>query len=355
VDSAVRRIGITRKRRTSRVAALDSAVDRIDGYIARSERDRAQLVAAMEAASIGMMVIDDAGVVTFVNPVAQRFIGARHGEAVAEARLREVLDDVVANREAAVQEVELYTPVRRVLFIEDLTEERRLNAVRRDFVANVGHELKTPLGALSILAETLAETDDPAVRSKLADRLVGESKRLAALVGDLLDLSQVESKGVPPEPVRVSLLVSEATGEVRLLAEDSGVELIVESVVDDAIVDGERRQLVTAITNLLDNAIKYSFPGDDGKGRVWLRTRMEGVWVEIEVEDEGIGIPESHLDRVFERFYRVDRGRSRAMGGTGLGLSIVRHVVLNHGGEVAVSSEEGVGSTFTLRLPRGKG
>ncbi len=374
VDGAARRIGVERPRRTSRPDALVAGLDRIDSYVAQAERDRTQLLAAIEAADIGIMATDDAGVVAFVNEMGQRYIGARHGEALAEARLREVLDEVMLTRESATQELDLYTPVRRVLrlravpvergveslgavlFIEDLTEQRRVDAVRRDFVANVSHELKTPLGALALLAETLGDTEDEAVRARLSDKLAAEAKRMASLVTDLLDLSQVESYGVPPEPVPVDAIIHDALGQVRVAAEELGVKLVVEPLPNDAAVPGDRRQLVTAVANLVDNAVKYTeAKGEDSGGTVRVRASAGDEHVEIDVEDDGIGIPEGHLSRIFERFYRVDRARGREGGGTGLGLSIVRHIVLNHGGEIAVTSEEGSGSTFTMRLPRWKG
>ncbi len=371
IDGATRRIGVDRPKRAKRQEALGNALDRVDGYVTQAERDRTQLLAAIESAGVGIMAVDDDGVVTFVNEMGQRYLGARHGEAVAEARLRDVLDEVTVSREPATQELELYTPVRRVLrlravpvehgveslgavlFIEDLTEQRRVDAVRRDFVANVGHELKTPLGALSILAETIGETEDAAVRQRLADKLSGEASRMAKLIEDLLDLARVESYGVPPEAVPAAAVLNEAMAQVRFPAEELGVKLVVERAPDGVAVTGDRRQLVSAVANLLDNAIKFTAAkGEDAGGTVRVAARAEDGFVSITVEDDGIGVPEAHLDRIFERFYRVDRARSRDGGGTGLGLSIVRHVVLNHGGEIAVTSEEGQGSTFTLRLPQ---
>ncbi len=371
IDGATRRIGVERPKRTTRPDALVAGLDRVDSYITQAERDRTQLLAAMEAAGVGIMATDDGGVVSFVNEMGQRYLGARHGEAVAEARLREVLDEVSVSREPATQELDIYTPVRRVLrlravpvehgaqslgavlFIEDLTEQRRVDTIRRDFVANVGHELKTPLGALSILAETIADTDDAAVRGRLSGKLSEEAKRMAKLVDDLLDLSQVESYGVPPEPVAAHAIVAEALGQVQFAADEHRVKVVVDPIDNGYAVTGDKRQLVTAISNLLDNAIKYTAAkGEDAGGTVRVRAGADGEFVELSVEDDGVGIPEAHLGRIFERFYRVDRGRGRDSGGTGLGLSIVRHVVLNHGGEIAVTSEEGSGTTFTLRLPR---
>jgi len=240
------------------------------------------------------------------------------------------------------------------VFIEDVTEQRRDEAIRRDFVANVGHELKTPLGALSVLAETIADNDDPAVRERLGQRLSQESKRISNLIDDILDLAQVESFAAEPEAISMAEVVAEAASQVQLAAEEAGVVLFEEPVPENAFVAGDRRQMVTAVANLLDNAVKYTAV-KDGAGKVVVRTLVDDDWVSLEVRDEGIGIPETQLDRIFERFYRVDKARSRDTGGTGLGLAIVRHVAINHGGEVSVSSEEGTGSTFTLRLPPHRG
>ncbi len=368
---AARRIGAKGTRKRPRpVDDLAAGLDQVEGYIAHAQRDRAQLLGALEAADVGIMVVNDAGLVTFVNDVAQRYLGARHGEAVAEVRLRDVLEEVIVNRSPASQELDLYTPVRRVLrlravpiehgveslgaalFIQDLTDQRRLDAIRRDFVANVGHELKTPLGALSVLADTLADTDDADVRDKLAERLTRESQRMAGLVDDLLGLAEVESFGAPTEPVGIEMVVQEAVAQIKAAAEESNVEIVAEPVPEQTVVAGDRRQLVSAVHNLLDNAVKYSDPVDESTPKVWVRVLADQAWVSIEVEDQGVGIPRTHMDRIFERFYRVDRGRGQGRAGTGLGLSIVRHVALNHRGEVAVSSEEGKGSTFVLRLPR---
>ena len=287
--------------------------------------------------------------------------------------MKELLEGVVVAREAKDTEIELYTPVRRVLrlyaapleygvesvgavvFIEDVTESGRTDAIRRDFIANVGHELKTPLGALSVLAETIADNDDPVIRARLGSRLSQESKRMAKLIDDILDLAQVESFAAEPKAVSMGDVVAEAASQVQLAAEDAGVVIFTEPVPDGAFVAGDRRQLATAVANLLDNAVKYTAVADGGGGKVIARTIVDEDWISLSVRDEGIGIPEGHLDRIFERFYRVDKARGRETGGTGLGLAIVRHVAINHGGEVSVSSEDGIGSTFTLRLPPFRG
>jgi two-component system sensor histidine kinase SenX3 len=219
--------------------------------------------------------------------------------------------------------------------------------MRRDFVSNISHELKTPIGALGLLSETLLDEDDPEVSRRLVERVAGETERIANTVDDLLVLSRLEADEPPVrEPVDVHLLLAEALARMQPAADRAGIALEVHEPRGRLDVLGDRRQLVSALVNLLDNAVKYS----DG-GSVVVRARTDGPVVKIEVDDSGIGIPARDLDRVFERFYRVDQARSRQTGGTGLGLSIVRHVVDNHEGEVLVESRPGRGSTFTLRLP----
>jgi two-component system sensor histidine kinase SenX3 len=235
-----------------------------------------------------------------------------------------------------------------VAFVRDVSELRRIESVRRDFVANVSHELKTPIGALSLLAETMAAGNDAPVNPQLADRVQREADRLGRIVDDLLDLSLIEAQERPTrEPVPVHLVLHEAAERVRGAADAVGIPLSVAPVATDLDVTGDRSQLVSAVTNLLDNAVKYSELGEP----VEVDAAVEDGNVCISVRDHGIGIPSRDLERIFERFYRVDRARSRATGGTGLGLSIVRHVAQAHGGDVTVESVEGEGSTFRLRVP----
>ena len=236
-----------------------------------------------------------------------------------------------------------------VVLVNDLGEDRRADVVRRDFVANVSHELKTPVGALSLLAEAVLDSvDDPDQVRRFGERMRIEAERLGHLVQDIIDLSRLQADDplTHAQLVPVDELVHRAVDEVRTLAQGAGVEFILG---DDCgvFVYGDRGQLMTALRNLLSNAISYSPPAT----KVAVDARVAGAIVEIAVKDQGIGIPANELDRVFERFYRIDQARSRATGGTGLGLSIVKHVCQNHGGECRVWSEVGVGSTFMLRLP----
>jgi two-component system, OmpR family, sensor histidine kinase SenX3 len=237
-----------------------------------------------------------------------------------------------------------------LLLVEDQTERRRVEEVRRDFVANTSHELKTPVGALALLAETVEDAaDDPEAVRRFAGRMRQEASRLTNLVQDMITLSRIQAAEpiLDPVPVKLDAVVAEALDRCRMKASARGIELIATGTHGLSIL-GDEDLLVTALRNLLENAVAYS----PDKTRVDVSTRLAGRdAVEISVSDQGIGIPERDLERIFERFYRVDPARSRATGGTGLGLAIVKHVTAAHGGEVNVLSTEGAGSTFTLRLP----
>ncbi len=236
-----------------------------------------------------------------------------------------------------------------LILLSDESEARRIEAVRRDFVANVSHELKTPIGALGLLSEAiLGAKDQPEEVVRFASRMQNEAKRLADLVQEIIDLSRLQSSDPLQKAfaVDISEAIREAVSQAQFSSEQRNIFLEVGEI-EDAIVVGDRDQIVTAIHNLIENAVNYS----PENTRVSIVTkRNEGV-VEISVTDQGIGIAESDLARIFERFYRVDPARSRLTGGTGLGLSIVKHIALNHGGDVKVWSKVGVGSTFTLLLP----
>ncbi|MFF2864068.1 sensor histidine kinase [Streptomyces rubiginosohelvolus] len=240
-----------------------------------------------------------------------------------------------------------------LLLVEDLTEARRIEAVRRDFVANVSHELKTPTGALSLLSEAVMDaSDDPEAVERFAGRMQIEATRLTNLVQELIDLSRVQNDDPleDAEPVKVETLVAEAIDRCRQQAGSKQITMA-SGGAEGLTVWGNRGQLVGALGNLVENAVNYS-PAHTRVGIAARRLASPGGdLIEIAVTDQGIGISEKDRERVFERFYRVDPARSRATGGTGLGLAIVKHVAASHGGEVTVWSSEGQGSTFTLRLP----
>ncbi|WP_419944133.1 sensor histidine kinase [Candidatus Poriferisodalis sp.] len=391
-----------------------------------AERDRARWQLAMDELAIGVVLVDEEGSVCASNALADEMMSARDAMALVGAGVRELLESARMGH-ARSRTVKLTGPPPRVLeisahpvesdghalgavaVIADRTEGARTDEVRRDFVANLSHELRTPVGAIALLSETLAQEDDAAVRGRLVDRIGLEADRVRHIIDDLLELSRIELEGsMRQEAVPVAPLLSEVAQqyseharmhEVELVqaAESAGAAVPADSVI---VLHADRGQLLRAVGNLVDNAIKYSDPGSEvrlsvapsrgddrapsdalagadapvahiGSPEVFDAAASEigsvdasvgppsgpasaqanGAWVDIVVADEGIGIPADETERVFERFYRVDKARARATGGTGLGLSIVRHVVANHGGEVMLHSREGVGTTFTLRFP----
>src|SRR4051812_30147862 len=235
------------------------------------------------------------------------------------------------------------------LVLQDVTETRRSEAVRRDFVANVGHELKTPVGALVLLAEAIeGAADDPETVQRFAGRMSHEADRLGRLGRELIDLSRLQGADPLPDlrPVEVDTVIAEAADRTRTAAAAKGIGIAVGGR-RGLVVRGVEAQLATALTNLLANAVAYSPEGT----RIAVAARARSGFAEIAVTDSGIGIPRTARSRVFERFYRVDQSRASSTGGTGLGLAIVKHIATNHGGSVTVWSEEGLGSTFTLRIP----
>lgn len=237
-----------------------------------------------------------------------------------------------------------------LVLIEDITDERRLDAVRRDFVANISHELKTPVGALSLLAEAIeTAAEDPDTVTHFAGRMRREASRLSTLVADLIDLSKLQDHQIDTDSTEIDIdqMVTSALDDVQMLATAKEIEIVVGGT-GNLKMRGNLEQLSSALRNLLTNAIHYSH----NHTRVAVGTRLVDGVIEISVVDQGIGISQADQDRVFERFYRVDPARSRMTGGTGLGLSIVKHICAAHGGECTVWSQPGHGSTFTLHLPQ---
>jgi two-component system sensor histidine kinase SenX3 len=427
--------------------------------VTESSADAIRLRRSLDTLTQGVVLCDENGTVIYRNGRANALMVSRHGDALAAQAVTELLEDAW-HEGTAERTLDLYGPPRRTLMvrarqiddgrrplgvialIEDISERRRLEEIRRDFVANVSHELKTPMGALGLLAETLVSEPDAEVAQRLAGRIHNEAFRVSRIIDDLLDLSRIESEEAPPrEPVLVNLVMADAIERVRATADQRGIEIVLHEPSPPVAVLGERRQLVSAMHALLENAITYSYdnskivvsgtirratnPAGSGSGSgsgasgdtaaatpppveaaftkaafdqgtppagvpmadapvaetTWAATASsstapsgpdadqsgsgggDGVtatpnWraedrdnVRLAVQDSGIGIPARDLDRIFERFYRVDHGRSRDTGGTGLGLSIVRHVANNHQGWVDVESREGEGSTFSLVLP----
>jgi two-component system sensor histidine kinase SenX3 len=458
------------------LAYLEQVTSGAAQAVTESSSDAIRLRRSLDTLTQGVVLCDENGTVIYRNGRANALMVSRHGDALAAQAVTELLQDAW-HEGSAERTLDLYGPPRRTLqvrarqiddgrrplgviaLIEDISERRRLEEIRRDFVANVSHELKTPMGALGLLAETLVSEPDPDVAQRLAGRIHNEAFRVSRIIDDLLDLSRIESEEAPArEPVLVNLVMADAIERVRATADQRGIELVLHEPSPPVAVLGERRQLVSAMHALLENAITYSYDnskvvisgsvrratdqaaasfttgstpivtsstpraevaddrtapapfnqaeaalstaeidsftsvpaltpdptpaptsvpettfsevatsstaptspdgepsttegGDDASvGRSEWNTEDRDT-VRLAVQDHGIGIPARDLDRIFERFYRVDHGRSRDTGGTGLGLSIVRHVANNHQGWVDVESREGEGSTFSLVLP----
>ena len=325
---------------------------------------------ALDSVSQGVILFDAQGAELFRNRTARRYAEARDPLVLVESAVTELLVGALRGRSER-REVDLFGPpaqsfvvkvqpagvpgVGALALIDDRSLSRRTETVRRDLVANISHELKTPIGALGLLAETIRDEPEGEVVTRLAERMIVEADRAGRTVDDLLELSRIEfGDEADVGEVVIASVVGEACARIAPAAEQAGVQVRIE-VPAELRVEGDRRQLVSAVFNLLDNAVKYSPDG----GEVVVRAASgddddDPNAVLLTVSDTGIGIPRRDLDRIFERFYRVDRARSRRTGGTGLGLAIVRHVMSNHGGQVSVESTEGVGSVFTLTLPGGR-
>jgi two-component system, OmpR family, sensor histidine kinase SenX3 len=347
------------------------AIARLQREVARSSQVSStaldltgRLERALDMIPQGVSIVDEAGETVFRNQAVEDLAAARQAYALVIAEVTEMIGAALEGQ-GDERTVDLFGPPRRTLvittrpllagsspgalvIIDDVSERRHLEAVRRDFVANISHELKTPVGALGLLAETLVAEEDPAVSQRLAGRIQMEAFRVDRTIEDLLELSRIESGEVThKELVSVPVVIKEAIGRIGPAADQGDIEIQFEEPAIPLEVVGDGRQIVSAIYNLLDNAVKYSDPASS----VEVLAAVDRDGVSISVRDHGIGIPVRDLERVFERFYRVDQARSRQTGGTGLGLAIVRHVANNHAGDVQVTSRLGEGSTFTLRLP----
>jgi two-component system sensor histidine kinase SenX3 len=312
------------------------------------------------------VVVDENDHVLKASAPAYAF-GLVRGDALRVPELLEMVAQV--RRDGEIREAELELPMadgrtartlsarvaplgsRLVLaLVDDRTREKRVEAVRRDFVANVSHELKTPVGAIRLLAEAVTDAaDDPEAVQRFANRMLTESDRLSRLVQQVIELSRLQGHDPLETPSLVDLDAAVAAAVDTTATEAAAKDITVECSGEPGLqVFGSQEQICAAISNLVANAVTYSGEGS----RVAVTTRSEGDTVQVSVVDQGIGIPAEDVDRIFERFYRVDPARHRSTGGTGLGLAIVKHVAATHGGDISVWSVQGEGSTFTLTLPR---
>jgi signal transduction histidine kinase len=360
-------LGVAMQRRRAR--ALEARVEArlaeeaVD-HARTDEAERRRMDLVLSSMLEGVILFAPDGQAVFANPAAERHLGVvpRALTAVLPLAIQEVARRAAGLREEGTADAEVGSPSRWLrasavpvgddgsvlLVLRDVTESRRLEAIRRDFVANASHELKTPAASIQAAAETIqtASLDDPGVIPRFAAQLQREAVRLSRIVGDLLDLSRLESGSELDEAVAIDAVLRDEVERFEDAAAEAGVALAIEAEVVPR-VRGSARDLALLVRNLVDNAVRYTRSG----GRVVVGLSASNGDVVLSVRDTGLGIPQRDLPRIFERFYRVDRARSRETGGTGLGLSIVRHIVENHGGRISVESELGRGTRFEVRLP----
>jgi signal transduction histidine kinase len=343
--------------------AAQTSLEAIERTSTEERRVRDTILSSMRE---GVLLVDRDGRCVFANDALVRHLGGSPAslDELFPTEIRRAARRAGYTGAANAVEVETGVPSRWLrassqpiddggsvlVVVRDVTEARRLDAVRRDFVANASHELKTPAASIRAAAETLLNgaLQDPPAAHRFAEQLQRDAMRLSRIVSDLLDLSRLEGGSDLAERVRLDVIAGDEVERLGDRAKEAGV--VIELHTDGVpSVPGSGRDLALLVRNLIDNAVRYTPSG----GRVDVSVSAEDARVVLQVADTGMGIPQRDLSRVFERFYRVDRARSRETGGTGLGLAIVRHVAENHGGEVTVRSELSAGSTFVVRLPVG--
>lgn len=360
-----------------RINELENALEGAYSKIAQLEKQASAAQGIAVSMVEGVIVVDNSGNIVSINPAVEKIFkvckekaeGRSFLEAIRNNDISEVINNVLNNKLPLSVELNLSWPVQKIfqinatpifekegisgclVVIHDITEIRRLETMRRDFVANVSHELKTPLTSIKGFVETLLEgaLEDKENSRHFLKIIQDHANRLNNLINDLLDLSHIESKEIKLKMSEFNL--KELMEEVSLSLKSQGKKKSVEIKNDlpvDLLVKADKDKLEQVLTNLIDNAIKFN----KEKGNINIYSEDENKNVKVFVEDSGAGISEKDLTRVFERFYRVDKARSRELGGTGLGLSIVKHIVELHGGSVGVESIEGLGSKFWFTLPK---
>jgi two-component system phosphate regulon sensor histidine kinase PhoR len=366
------------------IRLFNEVAPRLEGRIAQLEQDRRQLSAVLSGMSEGVIALDARRRLLFANASADQLFGLVPGsvgrlvpELIRSPQVQEAVEATLAGREPYLSEITFAgretglqwqtrvlavhgtpltgsPPSGAVLVFHDVTELRRLERMRQDFVANVSHELKTPLASIKAYTETLLDwaLHDESVNVRFLNRIEEQAERLNQLILDLLSLARIESgqELYDHAPLVLAPVIGSCVESLRGRAEAKSQDLIIDldAMDDDTVVMADEEAIRQILDNLIDNAIKYTAE----RGTVHVNAQLRGDSVAIEVADTGIGIPRDELPRVFERFYRVDRARSRELGGTGLGLSIVKHLVQSIGGQITVESRVGAGSRFTVQLPR---
>lgn len=358
--------------------AINGMAEHYALLVEEANRHRNHLNAILSSLVDALIVVDSDLKITMVNPAASSLLGITPDsrgryllESIRNYDLIQLFQRVLSEQDTAQQEIQVFSPQHQIFraivspirsqrtgktvgvvgILHDITELKHLEKVRTDFVANVSHELRTPLTSVKGFVETLLDgaLEDPEASRRFLTIVATETDRMVNLVKDLLELSRLEgtNRAWNLQPLNLTELVEEITDNYRELAHEAELALHVE--IDHRLpsVQGDATLLRQVITNLLDNALKYTEPG----GHVWLSLYHGDKTVYLTIKDTGIGIPAKHLDRIFERFYRVDKGRCRKMGGTGLGLAIAKHIVEKHQGKIEVESAYGEGTTFTVTLP----
>ena len=377
IDSLSRKILKTEEIFSSDVPSatrtLYRAVQHILDERRTDQKHTRRLSSSLETLNYGIAIYDQNNETIFKNPYADTFLTGLHSDAL----VADAVDDMFLSRvshEIIEREVDIYTTphpaspltsrkktyylilqtlyaegkdIGSILSIDDISEQERLEAIRRDFVSNISHELKTPIGAIALLAETIEDEPDPKIVKKILPKIIKETDRLTDTIDDLLTLSRIEH-GSREHFSEIDLLrpIMQAQDRVLTFAEQKNLEVNVILPEDSPTIFGDAIQLTSAFYNLLENSVKYS---KRGGGKTTIKVENIGDIVQLSFSDNGIGIPTKDQDRIFERFYCVDRSHSGS--GVGLGLAIVRHVVVNHEGLISVQSHEGVGTTFTIQLP----
>ncbi len=368
---------------TSEMGALEQSINatasHLQARLSELSVEKARLEAILRTMADGVLLLDPQKKIVLVNPSAEGMLGLKaeellgrdHLEVTHHFALDEVIDRVVASGEPDSLEIRRATPEEQILecrvalsgtgdeetrgvlvMLRDITRARKLEQMRTEFVSNVTHELRTPLTSIRGFAETLLEgaLDDPETARNFVGIIRQESEHLGRLIEDLLDLSRIESgkMKIRKEPVRIKELAEETAGRLKTKAEQLGVVLRLE--IPDGLpeVMGDPSRLSQVLLNLVDNGLKYTPRG----GSVTISAEEQADRISVSVRDTGVGIPKEDLPRIFERFYRVDKARTRTTGGTGLGLSIVKHIVDAHGGTIGVVSDIGKGATFTFTIPK---
>ncbi|MDA8229449.1 MAG: ATP-binding protein [Desulfitobacterium hafniense] len=356
---------------------LSRLARQIENIIQKGTQEAQKIQAILKSMQEGVIALDHVGRIVLVNRAAEHIFGRPQEdvqskyliEMVRDSKLDDLVSRVLAGGQAG--SIELLKAQRIVLTQvspiiadngrtrgavivgHDVTELRRLEQVRTEFVANVSHELRTPLTSIKGFVETLQDgaAEQPALRKKFLDIIETETLRLQRLIEDLLTLSRIENKVLRAEPTSKVSFVQEAFEHIKPVietyAQAKGLQLMVDIPEDLPAVKVGKDLLSQILLNLLENAVKYT-----PEGSVWLKAAGDGALVVLEFGDTGCGIPAENLPRVFERFYRVDKARSREQGGTGLGLSIAKHIIEGSGGEIHVRSSVGTGTVFTCKLPR---